>query len=526
MLSNFKLSSIPLALRLLGTAVVTASAAHAWAQDATASAEAAIEPTPTVFRLTDETWKLPGTERMGMLGATALFRVNDHFQLGGATYGATRGNRGGFITLGAAGELDYPITTQLSAHGGLFVGGGGGRGGRQLAGGGLMLRSHLGLSYDLGDLGRLGAGVAHVRFPSGVIRSTQPYLQYEYDFHSLMGPAGQARSAKPGSTAQISTRGQEFAAVVRDLRFGSNVVRDDGTAQSRSLQLAGVEWLQYQDERWFWKVEAEGAAAGQNSGYMQVLFGGGYRLPLGSSSALKLHASAGPAGGGAADTGGGVLVDVGASFQTRVTRSSAVEVGLAYVQAPSRSFKAASLGVKWVQLLDAPIVGGATVPASSLAGLDMRGMRVRVVQQTYIKGSPDWRCCFANLNVQNMGVQLDFMSGSNADSLRWFATGQGIAAVGGQAGAYMTGLWGLGAQKNWSPRFFTEAEALVGAAGGGGLAVGGGLLVQANASVGYRFNKSLAGMVTVGYAAAPRGAFRAKVVGASLSYDFSTFSKP
>ena len=46
------------------------------------------------------------------------------------------------------------------------------------------------------------------------------------------------------------------------------------------MQLLGVEWLSYLDQHWFLKLESEGAMGGQSNGYMQILAGGGYRLPL------------------------------------------------------------------------------------------------------------------------------------------------------------------------------------------------------------------------------------------------------
>ncbi len=66
---------------------------------------AAAEPvTASSWRLTDETWKLPGQETMGMIGGNVLLQVRPGLKLGVGSYGAVRGNRGGFITLGVAAE--------------------------------------------------------------------------------------------------------------------------------------------------------------------------------------------------------------------------------------------------------------------------------------------------------------------------------------------------------------------------------------------------------------------------------------
>ena len=97
----------------------------------------------------------------------------------------------------------------------------------------------------------------------------------------------------------------------------SKARRDDGGVQNSSMQLVGVEWLSYINDHWFVKVESEGAMGGDNNGYMQILLGGGLRLPITLSTSIKLHAAAGPAGGGGADVGGGLLLDAGLGLQQK-----------------------------------------------------------------------------------------------------------------------------------------------------------------------------------------------------------------
>lgn len=482
---------------------------------------AGLLPTPTTWRLSAETWALPGNEKMGVVGGNLLFDVNNNIKLGVASYGAARGERGGFITLGAAGEFQQRLSPSWLGHVGLFVGAGGGRGGSSLAGGGLMLRSDVGLSYETGRHGNLGFGVSHVTFPSGVIHSTQPYLLYEYPFHSLLASGwGATPSGGTSPASALSATAQEFSVVSRSYRIPSSVVQNNGQPQHRSMQLLGVEWLSYLDDRWFIKLESEGAMGGQSNGYMQILAGGGYRLPLARSTALKLHAAAGPAGGGNVDTGGGLLLDAGIALQQNLTPRVAAELSLGEVRAPSRSFKARSLALKLNYQFGLPAVSAASVPWDALGGFDARQMRVRAVNQTYFKASPNWRSSNADQSVSNLGVQIDYFL-----TPRWFLTGQGLAAHSGKAGGYATGLVGVGSQWPVAERWFVEGEALMGAAGGGGLAVGSGLVRQINASVGYRLSKSLSVMATAGQIAALRGDFKAKVLGVSLAYQFTGFAQ-
>jgi hypothetical protein len=458
---------------------------------------------------------------MSLLGGNLLFDVSDHLRLGVGSYGAVRGERGGFITLGLAGEVQQRLDSAWLSHAGLYVGAGGGRGGNSLAGGGLMLRADLGLSYEIPGYGNLGVGLSHVRFPSGVIRSTQPYLQYEYPFYSLLGNGWVTGSSDGGAapSAPRATR-QEFSLLARSYAIPTSVLRDDGQPQHGRMQLMGAQWLSYVDDRWFLQLEAEGAMGGQSNGYMQILVGAGYRFALTQSTGLKVHAALGPAGGGNVDTGGGLMLDAGVALQQQLTRQTALELSVGEVNAPSRSFKARSLGLQLTHVFGLPgVSSGLPVPWRALSGFDAEHLRVRAVSQTYFKADPLWRNADVQSSVSNLGVQLDYFV-----SPHWFVTGQGLAAYAGKAGAYMTGQMGAGVHWPVSARWFVETEALLGAAGGGGLAVGGGLIGQANAGIGYQLSNTLALMATAGRISAARGPFKANVAGLTLNYQFTGFA--
>lgn len=497
---------------------------------AQAAAGDEIAPNPALsWSLTDETWTLPGQERMGMVGGRVLMDVNPHLKLGVASYGAVRGQRGGFITLGAEAQASWPLSDRQSLTGNFFVGGGGGRDGRTLAGGGLMLRSSLGLEQRLGTAHRIGLGVSHVDFPNGRIRSTQPFLSYSYEFPSMLwnGWPSLPTQGRPGLVSALTSSEQEFALVMRNYHIASGATQDNGlNPQHPRMQLLGAQWSSYLDERWFLTLESEGALGGQSAGYMQILLGGGYRLPLSERHFLKAHASMGPAGGGAVDTGGGLLTDVGLSWQMRWWSRQSLELSLADVRAPGRSFQARSVGLKLVHHFQQPKGQVRAMTPDLLAGLDTERLRLRLVQQTYRGASPDWRCCFAQLPVDNLGLQMDYLLSPSQASRQWFLTGQGLAAYKGEAGAYMTGLVGAGVRQQLAPQWHAEAETLLGAAGGGGLRVGGGLVAQTNLSLGYQFSPANGLLFTVGRIQALKDSFKAHVLGVSMTHHFSSVTQP
>lgn len=479
-----------------------------------------IKPTSTAIRMTYESLKLPGGEDMGMLGGDLLFNVSDNLRLGAGSYGAVRGERGGFITLGVEGEVLRRLSPNWQSHAGLFIGAGGGRGGFTLSGGGLMLRGDVGLTYETADYGNFGFGISHVNFPTGVIKSTQPYINYELPFNTLLSASWHDRSLNSRERLDpIQSSANEFALVSRYYKIPSSVVRDNGQPQSSSMKLLGVEWLSYLNDRWFLKVESEGAMGGENTGYMQILVGGGYRLPISNSTSIKAHVAAGPAGGGGADTGGGVLLDAGVALQQNMTTHTALELSLGKVRAPSKSFEALSVGLKLNYQFGLPSVGSDAVSWSALNDFDTKQLRVRVANQTYFKADPLWRGTFVDDPVSNLGVQIDYFLSPHT-----YVTGQGLAAYAGKAGAYMVGEVGIGTKWPVSENWFIEGEALIGAAGGGGLAVGGGLVAQGNASLGYKLTDSLSIMASAGRMEALKGDFKANVLGISLGYQFTGFT--
>ena len=492
---------------------------HAQAQEA-ANTPATLTPTTVSWRLTSETLRLPGSESMGLVGGDVLVDVNDHLRLGVGSYGAVRGQRGGFITLGLASEVRQRLAPSWFAHAGLFVGAGGGRSSNTLAGGGLMLRSDLGLSYETAGYGNFGLGISHVSFPNGVISSTQPYLQYEFPFYSLVNSGWSSTPMVDGPlTRSLQAHSQEFSLVARDYAIASTVLGTNGQPQHARMQRMGVQWSSAIDDHWFTQLEAEGAMGGQSNGYMQILAGGGYRLALSSNTTLKVHAAAGPAGGGGVDDGGGLLLDAGLAVQQKISAHNAVEFSIGGVRAPSGSFKARSLALLLTHQFGTPDVSlPGAVSWRALDGFDAEQLRVRTVSQTYFKASPQWRSSDPQLSISNLGVQLDYFV-----SPHWYLTGQTLAAYAGKAGAYMTGLVGAGTQWPVTQNCFVEGEILVGAAGGGGVAVSGGLVGQANLGIGYQLSKPLAILATVGSIDAARGPFKARVAGLALTYQFTGF---
>ena len=477
-----------------------------------------------------ESWRLPGHEAMGMVAVGVRQHFGEHLRLGVDVYGAVRGERGGFITLGGYSGLEFSLAPQLSLETGLFIGAGGGRGGRELSGGGLMLRGNIGLHYLAGPVD-FTAGVSQVDFPNGgIIRSTQAYVGAQLPFRALLQPGGITGSpATAFTSATLDLTGytphpQAFGVVLREIDVSPGVSTDNGRPQ-QNFSLIGAEWRTFLGPHAFTRIEASAAMRGGVAGYMQVMSGGGLHYPL--SKRLDAHGSlsVGFGGGGGVNTAGGLLAAADLGLQYALQPHWLVEVGAGYFTAPHGALRAKTYTLRVAHGFGEPAAPGApaftaansSAPAnaSSTGHYTARAVRVRFAEQHYFQGSDDWRSLPA-LNVGTLGFQFDYFM-----TPEWYLTGQGLGAYTGQAGAYMTGQLGLGTHRALTNRTFVELEALTGAAGGGGLHTGSGLVLQLNANLGWQATDRVAVLLGLGEMQAANGPFRAHVAGVSVAYRFN-----
>ena len=157
---------------------------------------------------------------MGLVGTSYLVDGSaSGFSVGPAVYGSVSGRRGGFYTLG--GELTWrrPVFGPIGVELGVYAGGGGG-GAPQ--GGGLMLRPHAGVWWDVGP-GSLGISLSRVRFPNGQIDSTQLGLVRTIDTAFRFVPA----VAAPSRVVTDGRSGLGFESALLPERVGGAVKEPD-----------------------------------------------------------------------------------------------------------------------------------------------------------------------------------------------------------------------------------------------------------------------------------------------------------
>ena len=312
-------------------------------QDATQSSAAHV-------RIDFEHVKLPGNEILGLVGSSYLVDVGiDGWSIGPALYGAATGRRGGFFTFGAEASWRRHLRRRLAVEIGLFAGGGGGGGAPQ--GGGLMLRPHADVLWELDDFA-LGVSLAKVKFPSGQIDSTQwgVVLSKETTFHFV--PA--TRLEVPVAAAGRSGVGfDRLETVVSAYRTSPGSKLLDRAAAPRNVFLIGARAEQAIAADAFWGLEASGAATSNVSGYAEYLASLSlerelvtHRVIVGARVALGIG------GGGGIAVGGGAMAKAAVYGVFRLNDDVGIALEGGLVRAPGGELRATTLSASAQWILD------------------------------------------------------------------------------------------------------------------------------------------------------------------------------
>ncbi|CAG1018732.1 hypothetical protein BURC_03541 [Burkholderiaceae bacterium] len=456
---------------------------------------------PAQVKLGLERVDLRGGERMGLFGMSYLVDMGQGFSLGPAGYGAVSGQRGGLFTIGGEAAWQRRLVGPLTLDLGFYAGGGGG--GSASLGSGLMLRPHADLLWDFGPF-LAGLSWSQVRFADTDVRSNQLGLvlsaksRFRYVPRERIG----MRSDIGGRTGMGFDR---IHAVVGGYQPRSGSKRMSGGALDSEIVIVGTRVERAIDDHAYWGIEAAGAAGGGVGGYAEYLGTIGTEttvwpgvLTLGGRLAL------GMGGGGDVDTGGGMLMKAGAYGTVRLSRELGLTLEGGYTKAPQGSFRAvhAAASLNWI--LDDP--SDLTAPPRNTRTEWVGGIERYDAQRRDGSRRP---------------LQAVTLKANRFVTPHLYLTGQAHSAAGGGAGGYTAGLVGAGVQAKVFGPVHVGAEALIGAAGGGGVSTEGGAIAQPSAYVGVDLGRSLALRMSAGKIKALRGgALDATTLELSLAFTF------
>jgi hypothetical protein len=492
---------------LLACAAVVCYADTAQAQDA-GLRSAALQ---TSGMLGFESVRLPQGERLGLVGGSLLFDIGGDWGVGPAIYGAATGRRGGFFVGGVELQRRWALAPGLSIATGLYAGGGGGGGAP--VGGGLMLRPAVTLLKDLGESLQAGVSLSSVRFPSGLISSTQLGLTLAWRSEFVHFAPASGSTVRTASLAASALPTQRAAGLgfERIALLGGNYRLDavDNTA-ARPLHTAGARAERRSNVDGFvWGLEAAGAVQGGAAGYMELTGTTAFTIaPLAEvapSWRLGVRFHAGLAGGGGIDTGGGLIGKAAATTEMRV--GPGLTLGAEYGLVRTRGALRARQAQLWLALdlepdLDARGDSGAHLVRSEWVGALQHHTGERRTDGT-------------RRVLDTIGLKLNRYLGDH-----FYLTGQAYSAFAGGAGAYSAGLVGAGLATAPDRPWRAGAELVVGAAGGGGVQTGGGAVAQGLLWAGWTPTTHNEWRLGIGRSRSFRGGTGSPLVEAAWSHDF------
>jgi len=408
-------------------------------------------------RVTVERITLPANEKLGLVGTTYLIDIDQGLSAGPAAYGAITGQRGGFFTVGVEVNWRRRVVGPLLLDLGYYAGGGGG--GNAPQGGGLMVRPHVDLSYDLGGHS-LGLSWSQVRFPNGRIESRQLGLVWnlETDFSYVRADRIGQRADGSGRSGLGFDRMQPVLGVYRPR---GNAGRASGGPLPASIGFVGARFERPISRHLYAGIEAAGAASGGVAGYAEYLGTLGAETPLwGDHLTVGARVALGMGGGGDVGTGGGLLVKGSAYTIVRLGRELGLTLEGGVTTAPQGSFRALHASTSLVWVLDDP------------SDLSMP----RTTRTEWVGGVEQYDAVRRDGRTQ--ALQAVSLRVNRFVSPSVYLSGQAHSAYGGDAGGYSVGLLGVGYQVEVAEGWRVGAEALVGAAGGGGVDTSGGFIAQ------------------------------------------------
>lgn len=433
---------------------------------------------PGFFRFTFEDIKMPNNiQNMGLLGINYFSEITPLVYAGIGGYGSVTGTQGGLFVLGFGGGLHHEFFPHWWGDAGLMVGGGGGR--SSLVGGGLMLRPYIGIEYSWQSL-RIGLHYSDVNFPSGLIHSQQIGLDFDIPFDIYYVIPDQLNSEYSFKNIVVANgkyltyQRNDFGLVFQAYRQQAGTKNVNGVVQDGTIGLVGAEFDHYFSDKFFGYVKMAGAYRGIPNGYMDILGGFGLHWkPTIYNFAVVPQFGMGAGGGGNVQTGGGIIVQPQIGLEVPLTTSFATRLSGGYLWAPKGNLKAETVSLDLLYHLDF-VTAGPTFTNNLLYIYKTHDWRLQFVNQTYLHPQRSSLSTTAAINL--IVFQIDQIFTPHI----FFSYQAASAYTGNHAGGYASGMIGPGLQTNKFMNQHTQlfAEVLMGAGGGGNLAMGGGLLVE------------------------------------------------
>jgi hypothetical protein len=485
---------------------------------------------PFRVRTSYELLKMSGEPDLGMLGMGADFFIVDkipnlYFTIN--TYSAIVGKRPGLITVGTgAGYVQPLFRSPLSLDAGIFVGGGGGGGAPD--GGGLITRLHLNLTYRFKHVSFF-TGYSRLDFPTGEIGGNNLNAGLTFSTQFSTARKGGTLSRTDGfvdnldlqSKLRVQVTGQNYLNFAGRPTFQSDVDAPRGG----EISMLGVELDHFFHEKWYAALKLHGAVAGGIDGYMSYLVGLGFEQALGTDRlTLDTQLLAGPSGGGGIASGGGGIIQGSVGLRALVGNAYGIKAAIGQTITPGGEFNGTLLELglsKNFQFVSTASDRKKT--AYRLKDTDrLHEFGFELLNRTYYSSA---NSVDKNERPYDRAFNLIGLIASKKIHPHFDILGATYWAYQGSYGAYAEGLLGVRYRYEWTPSWQFRAQVMGGAAGGGGIDTGHGLVIQYSAGLAHQLNQNWGFSIGAGQMTSISGNFKPFFTDVGIIYRFATIEK-
>jgi len=473
------------------------------------------------FKLDFLSTEMPEDEtNMGLAGIHYNFLLNEWSYAGIGMYGAVSGIRGGFFTLGVNAGIRKNIIPNLFFDTGIHFGGGGGAGAPD--GGGAYILPHLNFGYQFSKFS-VEAGYSYINFfDNGSIEghqlnvAVQVPISYNYaSFDHIEKELIVDENINNSDWYQESSKFSLLFHFNNLYLMGDTKDKDTGESmEGETVRTVGVELNSYFKKNTFLFIKADGAYHGIPSGYMDIILGLGHQFSF-NKDRTKLIGKfgLGAAGGGGIDTQGGFIIYPDISLEQKIYNNIYIALNTGFLMNPNANFVSANYGFGLKYYFHQN--GLYSSDGDTFSSAKFKGLEIIVGEEIYFDAERN------NADPQNMEqifLQINYYLNKNL-----YVSGQTSFANFGNAGAYAEGIAGLGfsTSSKFSNKIQLFAQVLTGAAGGGFIDTGEGLIVKPSAGASILLSNKLGLRASVGQVMAVDGELNSTLINVALNYRFA-----
>lgn len=462
---------------------------------------------------------MPEDEKnLGLAGVHYNLYLNKWAYAGLGIYGAVAGERGGFFTLDANVGVRANLFSNFYLNTGVHFGGGGGANAPD--GGGAYFLGQCNLGYQFSKFS-LEAGYSYINFfDGGNIEGQQLKVALQvpisYDYTSFKYAEKKIiidESIKNSEWYQNSNQ-LSFLLHFNNLYLLAEKKDDEESLEGETIRTAGIELDSYFKNNAFLFIKADGAYHGIQGGYMDVILGLGYQLPFNKSRTKLLGKfGIGAAGGGGVDTQGGFVIYPNISLEQKIFGNTFLSIDAGFLMTPTAAFAASTYGFGLKFYINQN--GLISSDGEAFTSAKFKGMEVIVGEEIYFDAE---RYDAEPQDLLQIFLQLNFYMTKN-----FYVSGQTSFANFGNAGAYAEGIVGGGIStfSGFSNSIQLFAQILGGAAGGGAIDTGQGLIVKPSAGVSLYINDKLGIRTSLGQVISINGELNSTLINIGLNYRIS-----